>query len=167
MVHVKPLDQANRAWATECVKKEWGSSLIVTRGKVHDANVLPGYIAFENSKPVGLLLYTIDTNDCEIISLYSLVERRGIGTALINAVKDFAKTSACTRVWVITTNDNVAALRFYQKRGFRFVAVYPNALEESRKLKPEIPLTGKDGIPLRDEIELEMELYHNERSACL
>ncbi len=52
--------------------------------------------------------------------------------------------------------DNMNALRFYQKRRFRLIAVFPNALEESRKLKPEIPLTGIDGIPLRDEIELEL-----------
>lgn len=31
-------------------------------------------------------------------------------------------------------------------------------LEEYRKIKPEIPLTGEDGIPIRDEIELEMKL---------
>jgi hypothetical protein len=50
------------------------------------------------------------------------------------------------------------ALRFYQKRGFVLVAVHRNALEQSRKLKPEIPLIGDDEIPLRDEIELEMML---------
>ena len=49
-------------------------------------------------------------------------------------------------------------MRFYQKRGFVLVAVHRNALAESRRLKPEIPLIGIDDIPLRDEIELEMEL---------
>ena len=50
------------------------------------------------------------------------------------------------------------ALGFYQKRGFRLVAVHPGAVNESRKLKPEIPLIGNDGIPIRDEIELEIVL---------
>jgi hypothetical protein len=60
----------------------------------------------------------------------------------------------CTRF--ATTNDNLNALRFYQKRGFVLVSVHRNAVIKSRQLKPEIPLTGNDGIPLRDEIELEM-----------
>ena len=86
------------------------------------------------------------------------MEKAGIGTALIDAVKDVATMARCKRLWLITTNDNMAALHFFQKRGFMLVAVYPNALEQSRKLKPEIPLIGIDGIPLRDEIELEMPL---------
>ena len=85
----------------------------------------------------------------------SLAEGEGVGTALLEAVKEAAVIASCERVWLITTNDNLHALHFYQKRGFRLVALYPNALESSRRLKPEIPLTGLDGIPLRDEIELE------------
>lgn len=56
----------------------------------------------------------------------------------------------------LSPDDNLNALRFYQKRGFVLVAIYRNALDIARKLKPEIPLIGNDGIPLRDEIELEM-----------
>jgi len=57
-----------------------------------------------------------------------------------------------------TTNDNLNALRFYQKRGFVLAAVYPEAIERARKIKPTISLIGYEGIPLRDEIELEMPL---------
>ena len=77
-------------------------------------------------------------------------------SAEIEAVKEVACKAGCRRLWLITTNDNLNALRFYQKRGFALVAVHRNALEISRKFKPEIPLIGADGIPLRDEIELEM-----------
>ena len=86
----------------------------------------------------------------------SLVERIGVGSALIDAVKKVAASAGCRRLWLITTNDNTAALRFWQKRGFWLAAVYPNAIAESRLLKLEIPLTGNDNIPIRDEIELEM-----------
>jgi ribosomal protein S18 acetylase RimI-like enzyme len=102
--------------------------------------------------------YNIDVNECEIVTMNSLEEGRGIGTALINTVKQTAIAAGCKRLWLITTNDNTAALHFYQRRGFVIAAVHPNAMEESRKLKPEIPLTGNDGIPIRDEIELEMML---------
>lgn len=80
----------------------------------------------------------------------------GIGSALLDAVKDIAVSDQCKRLWLITTNDNTAALRFYQKRGFSLVAVHRDALEQLRRLKPEIPLFGIDGIPLRDEIKLEL-----------
>ncbi|MBZ0303030.1 MAG: GNAT family N-acetyltransferase, partial [Anaerolineae bacterium] len=96
--------------------------------------------------------------DCEIVTLNSVQEGQGVGTALIEVVKQAAAEEGCTRLWLITTNDNFNALRFYQKRDFRIVAVYPGALDQSRKVKPEIPLFGYHGIPLRDEIELELKL---------
>ena len=86
------------------------------------------------------------------------MEGQGIGSSLMDAVKKAAISAGCGRLWLITTNDNMSALRFYQKRGFRLAALYLNALDRSRLLKPQIPLFGKDGIPLRDEIELDMSL---------
>ena len=85
-------------------------------------------------------------------ALASFVEKIGIGSALIDSVKRVAWLQGCRRIWLITTNDNTPALRFYQRRGFSLVAVYRNAIAGSRKLKPEIPLAGVDGIPIRDEI---------------
>jgi DNA-3-methyladenine glycosylase I len=105
-----------------------------------------------------LVTYRIEGEACEIVSLDSTIETIGIGSALIQAVRDTAASAGCKRLWLVTTNDNMAALRFYQKRGFVLVAVHRNALDESRRLKPEIPLVGIDGIPLRDEIELELSL---------
>jgi Acetyltransferase (GNAT) family len=75
---------------------------------------------------------------------------------LIEAAAQLARRQGCTRLWVITTNDNVDALRFYQRRGFCLVRVHRGAVDRSRAtLKPEIPAAGAYGIPLRDEIELE------------
>jgi hypothetical protein len=60
---------------------------------------------------------------------------------------------------VLTTNDNVDALRFYQRRGFRLAELHPGAVDEARaRLKPEIPRVGDHGIPLRDELMLEKEV---------
>ena len=103
------------------------------------------------------MTYTIVGDDCEIVSLDSLRPGAGIGTALIDAVKAAAVESGCKRLWLVTTNDNMNALRFYQKRGFVLVKVNRNVIEFARTLKP-VPLIGADGIPLRDEIELEMVL---------
>jgi DNA-3-methyladenine glycosylase I len=117
---------------------------------------LPGFVVLYLGEKVGLITYNIIEHNCEIVTIDSTHPSSGVGTALIEAVKDIAIKSGCKRLWLITTNDNMNALRFYQKRGFRLVAVHNNALEQSRKLKPEIPMLGNHGIPLRDEIELEM-----------
>lgn len=85
----------------------------------------------------------------------AVIHNKGIGTALLRTVEKVGQKLKLKKIRLITTNDNVDALRFYQKRGFSIVAIHRNALEFSRKLKPEIPLIGNYGIPLRDEIELE------------
>ena len=77
---------------------------------------------------------------------------------LLEAAVNAARSSGCYRAWLITTNDNTPALRFYQKKGFRIAALHKDALEVSRKLKPEIPQHGVDGIAILDEIELECNL---------
>ena len=119
---------------------------------------LPGFAAFDGGRPVGLATYAIEGASCECVTLDSLAEGAGVGTALLAAVEKTARTVGCGRLWLITTNDNLSALRFYQKRGFRLVAVHREALAESRKLKPSIPPVGREGIPLRDELELELPL---------
>ncbi|MDP2585543.1 MAG: GNAT family N-acetyltransferase, partial [Candidatus Levybacteria bacterium] len=69
--------------------------------------------------------------------------------------KELAKERGLKSVWLVTSNDNIDSLRFYQKRGFRITKVYPNAIDKARKIKPEVPVIGKYGIPLKDALELE------------
>ncbi len=145
-----------REWATGLIRDHWGSPEIVTRGKVHDTSRLRGFVAVMQGEPVGLVTYSIHDEECEMVSLDSLMEGIGIGSALVGAAARKAKERGCRRLWLITTNDNLDAVYFYQKRGFHLVAVHRNALEETRRLKPGLPMTGIDGIPLRDEIELEL-----------
>ncbi len=153
---IRPSNEGDKTWVSSLLEELWGSTSIVTRGRIHKAAELPGFLAMQANVPVGVVTYHLDGKDCEITSLNSTIEGIGIGSALIAAVKDVATEAGCKRLWLITTNDNTVALRFWQKRGFLLVAVYPDALEHSRRLKPEIPLIGNEGIPLRDEIELEM-----------
>ena len=156
---IRALNDGDREWVARLLTEHWASPRIVSRGRVCDGDRLPGFAAVRDGRPIGLATYRIDGGDCEIVTLNSLAERQGVGSALIDAVKDAARQAGCRRLWLITTNDNVSALRFYQKRGFVLVAVHRGALEEARRrLKPEIPLVGLDGIPLRDEIELELVL---------
>jgi N-acetylglutamate synthase-like GNAT family acetyltransferase len=153
---VRPINKDDKKWVGELLKEWWAGPLIVTRGKVHQADELPGFTAEHDGKPVGLITYEIAGDRCEIASMNSLMEGKGVGSALIDAVKKSATKAGCKSLWLIASNDNTKALRFYQKRGFRMVAVYPGAIEQTRKLKSEIPLTGNDGIPIKDEIEMEL-----------
>ena len=90
----------------------------------------------------------------------SKINNKGLGTQLIQKVIEVAKENHCNRVWLITTNDNFRAIRFYQKREFDWIGFYRDVMDESRKLKPEIPRLGNDDIPIRHEIEFEYRLYY-------
>ncbi len=155
---IRALTPQDRAWVASWLDERWGSTAIVTRGQSYYAHLLPGFVAEKDGEHIGLVTYRIDGLSCELMTLDSLQPGQGIGTALIEAVKEAVKEAGCKRLWLITTNDNLEALRFYQKRGFELVAVHRNAIAEARRLKPQIPLVGKEGIPIRDEIELEVKL---------
>ncbi len=158
-ITVHELKEADRNWAEGVFRKEWGGEFVVTRGKSYRVSDLEGFYACdEHGKRIGLLTYRIDGAECELVSLNAFTPFGGIGTKLLEAAKTAAVRQRCRRVWLITTNDNLDAIRFYQRRGFTLVAVHANALEVSRKLKPSIPMTGNFGIPLRDELEFEMRL---------
>jgi len=136
----------------------WGGEEMVTRGNVYRPEQVDGFVIEDEREWLGLATFIVTGDECEITSINSLREAQGIGTSLINTVVDEARKQNCKRVFFITTNDNLNALGFYQKRGFELVAVYRGAVNESRKIKPGIPLIGYNNIPLRDEIELEMKL---------
>jgi GNAT superfamily N-acetyltransferase len=155
---IKPTTAKDKESVSQLITEEFGAARMVTRGRLVDTAACPGFMAWQREAPIGVATYEIVGDACEIVVLLSRVEGIGVGSALIDAVREVAEEAGCQRLWLITTNDNMHALRFYQKRGFRLVAIYPNALEQSRRLKPEIPLIGFDGIPLRDEIELEIRL---------
>lgn len=157
-LEVRPVEAEDREWIEKVVEEYWGSSIVVSRGRVHEPTGLQGFVAFKNGFRCGLATYEAVDGVCELVTLNTVLEGEGVGTALVAAVMDAARRAGCSRLWLITTNDNTDGLRFYQKKGFRLTAVHRDAIEASRKLKPEMPDRGRDGIPIRDEIELEMAL---------
>jgi GNAT superfamily N-acetyltransferase len=157
-VQVRPLEQGDRPWVERLIGERWGADTVAAHGTLYHPADLPGFVALEGDQPVGLLTYRAEGDACEIVTIDSLAEGRGAGTALLEAVADEARRAGCRRLWLITTNDNLPALRFYERRGFSLAAVHSGAVAESRKLKPEIPLLGLGGVPIRDELELDLEL---------
>lgn len=155
---IQPVSKNDRKLVQQFICAQWGSEKIIVHQTVFFPAQLPGFIVFEQDRIIGLATYQIQSNQCELITLDSLVSSRGLGTALINQVIQSARDAGCQRLFLTTTNDNLNALRFYQKRGFHFSAVFPNAVSKARETKPEIPMIGDFGILIRDEIELELEI---------
>lgn len=140
--------------------EHWGGEEMITRGNVYRPEQLEGFVVEEENRAewIGLLTFFIKDGECEVTSLDSLRGGQGIGSKLIEQAIEEARARKCKRLFLITTNDNLKALGFYQKRGFEIVSVYRGAVNKSRKIKPGIPLVGYNNIPLRDEIELEIQL---------
>ena len=153
---IRSITPDDAAWIGAFIREQWHADIVVAHGTAYEPVRLPGFVADYAGEHVGLLTYLVEGDACEVVSINSTRPGLGIGKALIDAIRNEASGLNCRRLWLITTNDNLDALRFYQRCGFQIVAVHPNALDRSRELKPMIPLVGAYGIPLRDELELEM-----------
>jgi ribosomal protein S18 acetylase RimI-like enzyme len=139
----------------EIVTHLWGDTFVVVHGDSFHIADLPGLKAVIEDQIVGILHYQIRDRECEILTLASLIEGQGIGTALLDAIETIAITAKCDQLSLITTNDNLHALGFYQRRGFHLSALYPGQMARAREIKPSIPLVGNQNIPIRDELKLE------------
>ena len=156
MISVRQLTVDDLPRLRQFWKENWGDEFVVAHGVIYYPDTLDGFIALDGNEWIGEITYALLENECEIVSLDSARQGMGVGTMLIHNVVEEARKKDCRRIFLITTNDNLNALGFYQKRGFELVAVHRGALDKSRKIKPGIPLMGANNIPLRDEIELEM-----------
>jgi ribosomal protein S18 acetylase RimI-like enzyme len=156
VLEVRPVTDGQRGELAELLRREWGSIEVVSRGEVHDLSRCPAMFCTDGEKVVGLVTYAIDGEECELLTIDAFERTKGIGSRLLESVIVQARAAGCRRLWLITTNDNLDAIRFYQRRGMRLVAVHPGAVDEARKLKPEIPPVGNYGIAIRDELEFEL-----------
>lgn len=135
-------------------QQHWGSLEMVTSKGVYPIDQLKGIAAVEEGEIKGFLTYTVESDHIEIISLDSFDEKKGIGTELLRVLENHTKTLRLSIVQLITTNENIHALRFYQKRGYRIINIVRDGVIEARKRKPSIPLIGQNGIPVFDELVL-------------
>jgi ribosomal protein S18 acetylase RimI-like enzyme len=160
-IRVRALRADEQPWLEEQLIRLWGSPKVLSRGRVHDASRLPALVCEAAGGPRGLATYDFHDRECELVTLDAFTQGQGAGSALLAAVIEAARQNCCRRLWLITSNDNLRAVRFYQRRGLRLVAVYRGAIDGSRRIKPEIPFIGDHGIPLHDELELELPLVHD------
>lgn len=139
----------------EELRRHWITTTIYSRDVRFEADGLPALIARDGRRPLGLLTYSIADGEMEIVTLSSREEGRGIGASLLAVAIGIAREAACGRVFLTTTNDNLRALGFYQRRGFALCRLYPGMIDKYReRYEKAIPPVSPDGIPIRDELEL-------------
>src|SRR3989337_347934 len=129
---VRPVRAEDRDWIRRFITERWSAEVVAVHGVIYRPHKLPGFVAEQVGDPVGLLTYQVAG---EIITLDSTRPGMGVGTALIEAVREAARAAGCRRLWLVTTNDNLEALRFYQKRGFVLATVHRDAVAAARRLK--------------------------------
>lgn len=155
---IRPIEGSDRAAVAGLIEARWAGRVIVTRRRAVDAAGLPGFVAVEGDRLLGCATLQHEGDELQIVSMDTVEEELGVGTALVDAAVARARELGVRRVWLCTTNDNLPALRFWQRRAFRIVAVHRDSIEAARAVKPAIPDVGHMGIPIRDELELELVL---------
>lgn len=157
---IEMINENNRERVSDFFSKHWGTTEMVLSSGVYHCDELDGYV-YKGTKGeiVGLVTYIRHNEEiCEVISLDSVDEGQGIGSSLMFVIEEKARGFGAKAVQLITTNDNLHALSFYQKRGYVLKSLYPNAVEIARTIKPSIPFVASNGIPIRDELLLYKQL---------
>lgn len=157
-MRVTELSDDDRKWVKERTELLFGGDFVVSRDEVHDPHKLPGFIAAEGRERVGLATFSIYGGECELVTIDSLCQFMGVGTLLLEKVIEVAQQAGCRKIWTITTNDNLDAQRFFQRRGFVLTNVRVGGMTKIRLLKPSVPKVGYYDLPVRDEFEFELPL---------
>lgn len=152
---IRPATPDDTPYITATLTHEFGSTDIFSRGRMFDALRLPTHLAVNGPTPLGLAITRFERDECELLCLVATEPRRGIGTLLLDHSRRLATEHGCRRLFLTTTNDNLDALRFYQRRGMTLASLHAGAMNLARALKPSIPAIGHHGIPIRDDLELE------------
>jgi GNAT superfamily N-acetyltransferase len=156
LLTVRRLVSADRSRTRALIRERWGDDVVVVHGEVLRPSDLPGFAGLDWE---GLVTYRVRGARCEIVTIDALEAGVGVGTALLAAVVRAARQAGCAVIRVVATNDNLDALAWYERRGFRVVEVRRGEVARSRLLKPSIPkVNDANGLPIEDEVELELRL---------
>ena len=154
----RQIQDDDRQAIAEFIEQHWRSKMVMSTGKPYYPHEQNGLIEWRDGRIVGLLTWIREGDDLQLLTLNSVLEGQGIGSALMLIAIEEARRDEVRKIWLTTTNDNVPAIAFYQRLGFRLTGVNVGVVDEARKIKPQIPETGYKGIPIHDEIVLELDL---------
>ena len=167
-VRVRDFESTNdTAWAEELLESELAGRFQVRRGELVDALEGSGLVGELDGRPIGLVTWVVADatavrgGEAEIRVLVVAPDARwrGAGSVLLGWARRALLRAGVERAWLVTTNDNLDALGFYQRRGWRLAELHPGAVDDARRmLKPEIGQRAANGIPIHDELVLEIDL---------
>lgn len=157
-IEIRPKSEADQQFVQAELVRHWCSTTIWSVDRRYEADQLPAFIAWLDGERVGHITLGFDPGECEVVTLSATVEGRGIATSLLSAAAKAAREHGAKRLRLTTTNDNLRALALYQKRGWKLIALHKGMIDRYRQRVPAIPRIGLNGIPLHDELELELTL---------
>lgn len=159
-VHLRPIGSDDLTFVRAELKRHWNATSIWSIGREYKADRLPGFIAWCNGQPIGLITVAMSApcpeGEAEVVTLSTVQEGRGVGGMLLDAAVQAAREAGKRRIFLTTSNDNVRALAFYQRRGWSLVQLHRGAIDRYRAGGWKLPAVAENGIPIRDELELEL-----------
>lgn len=152
-VLVREATDADRPLVRALFERDFGRTRVIGFGQVLDVDAMPALVATMHEDVSGALAYRLLGDGLHIVALATdpMWQRSGVGGHLVAEAELLARRLSLARVIVTTTNDNLPALYFYQRRGYRLVSVSPGSM----LAHTEGVLPGFAGIPVRDEMQLE------------
>lgn len=157
-IEIRWKDDDDQPFIRAELERHWCSTTIWSVDRRYEADQLPAFIAWRDGQRIGHITLAFDPGECEVVTLSAMEEGRGVATMLLAAASAETRSRGLRRMRLTTSNDNLRALALYQKRGWRLVAVHRGMIDRYRERVPAIPVIGLNGIPLHDEIELELRL---------
>jgi GNAT superfamily N-acetyltransferase len=153
---IRPI--TDRVFLEELLRLRWSGGALMLRGRIVHPKDVEGLAAYHGGRLAGVATWLVEGPVMYLATLNNITDQRGVGIALLDAMMALGREKGSALLRVIVTNDNLYALGFYQRRGFRIIAVHPGAIDTIRTMLPSVPIVGANRIPIRDEIELEMAL---------
>ena len=153
-VLVREAADAERQAALELFRRDFGRTGIVAFGQVIDLDAIPTIVADMEGELGGALAYRLVDGGLHVVALATepMWQRSGVGGYLVAEVELMARRQRIPRVIVSTTNDNLPALYFYQRRGYYVTEWIPHGVAKHAR---NASLVGFSGIPIRDEVRME------------
>jgi GNAT superfamily N-acetyltransferase len=154
-------------WAENLLEAELAGRRQARRGELVDPLEGTGLVAEMDGRPIGLITWFVADGsgarggeaEIRVLVVAPGMRERGAGSALLDEAHRVLAGSGVGQVWLVTTNDNLDALGFYQRRGWRLAELHAGAVDEARRhLKPAIGAVAENGIPIRDELVLAIDL---------
>ena len=159
-MRVRLLAKDDRAALRKVLHEQWGLPVVSISGVYADPSTLPGFVADDAVPPartsLGYLTYIVDGDQCEVLTINALLQGAGVGQALMDAVRTAAVNAGCRRLWLMTTNENIRAINFYQRWGMDLAALHRNFADTVRAAKPNVDTAGHVGIAFRHALEFEL-----------